>query len=199
MGYSTLIDVLGSIVIGGLLLLTIIRMNANQVENSFVYGSDRVVQRNLVEVAVVLENELRKIGYCFDPSKISSSTKIIQLADTNKIKYLADFDRNGSLDTIYYYLGSLSELSYTPNPRDRILYRKVNSNTAYPISYGITDFSFVYFDALEDTLHFPISDPALVRSMQVSFKIEDGAAYNTNYSSSYWRLLRMSSRNLTKR
>jgi hypothetical protein len=199
MGYSSLIDILGSIVIGGLLLLTMLRINANQTENTIVYGSDRVVQRNLVEVAVLLETELRKIGYCADPNKITSSTKVVQIADSNRIKFLADFNRDGSLDSVYYFLGSTSELNYTPNPRDRILYRQINGGTPAAASYGITEFKLLYFDALNDTLNFPINDPAYVKSLQVSFKIEDGAAYDNQYSSSYWRLLRMSSRNLSNR
>lgn len=199
MGYSSLIDVLGSIVIGGLLILTILRINANQTENAMVYGSDRIVQRNLVEVAVLLETELRKIGYCADPNQIPSSVSVVQLADSNKIKFLTDFDRSGTVDTVYYFTGSTSELNYTPNPRDRILYRKINGSSPAAVSYGISEFSLLYFDALNDTLFFPISDPKLVKSLQVSFKIEDGAAYDNKYSSSYWRLLRMSSRNLTNR
>lgn len=199
MGYSSLLDILGSIILGGILLLTIIRLNANSTESQFVYGNDRIVQRNLVEVAMVLENELRKIGYCSDPTKVNDSLGFVRLADTSQIKFLSDLDKSGTLDTITYYVGPTSELSYTPNPRDRILYRKYNTESAKPISYGITEFKFVYFDALDDTLSFPISQPKLVRSIQVSFKIEDPAAYNLEYTSAYWRLLRMTSRNLKNR
>ena len=199
MGYTALLDILGSIVIGGLLLLTIVRINANQTENSFVYGSDRIVQRNLVEVAMNVETELRKIGYCDDPLKIPSSQSVILQADSSAITYLTDLDRNGNVDTIRYYVGPTSELNYTPNPKDRILYRKYNKNNASPIGYGVTEFSFLYFDALNDTLSFPISNPILIKSLQVSFKLEDGAAYNNQYSSAYWRLLRLASRNLSNR
>jgi len=199
MGFSTLLDIMGSIIIGGILLLTIIRMQSNNVENSFVYSNDRIVQSNLVEAAVLLETELRKIGYCADPNKLASITNVVLLADSNKIKFVADFDRSGTIDTIYYFVGDTSEMNYTPNPRDKILYRQVNKGKAYPVSYGITEFSFLYFDALNDTLYFPIPNPQVVKSMQVSFKIEDGSAYNENYSSAYWRLLRMTARNLMNR
>lgn len=199
MGYTTLLDILGSIVIGGLLLLTIMRIYANQTENNIVYGSDRIVQRNLVEVAVILEGELRKIGYCADPNVLTSSSKIIINADSCRITFVSDLEKRGILDTINYYIGPTSELSYTPNPRDRILYRKLNSNNPNAVSYGVTEFALLYFDALNDTLTFPISDPKLAKSLQVSFKVEDGAAYNNQYSTAYWRLLRLSTRNLSNR
>lgn len=198
MGYSSLLDVLGSIILGGLLLLTLIRLNANAIENNFVYGSDAVVQRNLVDAAVILENELRKIGYCANIADTTDVSKYIIIADSNRVKFLADLDRNGKYDTVFYYLGTNSEQSATPNPSDRILYRKVNSAAASPLSYGVTQFSLIYFNALDDTMSFP-TNPAAVKSMQVSFRIEDESAYNNNYSSAYWRLLRMSSRNLKKR
>jgi hypothetical protein len=198
MGFSSLIDTLGSIIIGGLLLLTLIRLNANAIENYFVYGNDRIVQRNLVDAAMILENELRKIGYCANINDTTDASKYVLIADSNKVKFLADLDRNGTFDTVMYYVGPKSEEAGTPNPNDRVLYRQLNSSSAAPVSYGVTQFSLIYFNALDDTMSFP-TNPAAVKSMQVSLRIEDEAAYNNNYSSAYWRLLRMSSRNLKKR
>ena len=198
MGFSSLIDTLGSIIIGGLLMLTLIRLDSNAIENGFVYGNDRIVQRNLVDAAMILENELRKIGYCANVNDTTDASKYVIIADSNKVKFLADLDRNGTFDTVTYYVGSKTEEAGTPNPNDRVLYRQLNSSSAAPISYGVTQFSLMYFNALDDTMSFP-TNPAAVKSMQVSLRIEDEAAYNNNYSSAYWRLLRMSSRNLKKR
>jgi hypothetical protein len=198
MGFSSLLDTLGSIIIGGLLLMTIIRLNSNAIENSFVYGNDRNVQRNLVDAAMILENELRKIGYNANPADTTDVSKYVLIADSNRVKFLADLNRDGKFDTIFYYVGTITEESGTPNPNDRVLYRQLNTAAAAPISYGVTQFSLIYFNALDDTMSFP-TNPATVKSMQVSLKIEDESAYNNNYSSAYWRLLRMSSRNLKKR
>ena len=66
MGFSTIIDIIGSTLIGGMLLMILFRMNDAAVENTYVYGGELLVQQNLVEVVTLLEYDFRKIGYCAD-------------------------------------------------------------------------------------------------------------------------------------
>ena len=63
MGFSTLIDILGSTIIGGMLLMILLRLNDASVQNTYVYGGDLMVQQNLVEVVRLLEHDFRKIGF----------------------------------------------------------------------------------------------------------------------------------------
>ena len=58
MGFSTLIDILGSTVVGGLLFLILLTLNDNAVENTFVYGGELLVQQSLVEVVTLLEHRI---------------------------------------------------------------------------------------------------------------------------------------------
>ncbi len=62
MGFSTILDVLGATIIGGLLLLVLLRVNANATENKIINGSDKILQRDLVELALIVEDDLRKMG-----------------------------------------------------------------------------------------------------------------------------------------
>ncbi len=128
MGFSTLIDILGSIVIGGMLLMILLRLNDSAVANSFQYNGEMIVQKNLVEIVELLEHDFRKIGYCRNWQAIPDPSKSIVRADSTSITFLTDEDSDGIVDTMTYFLGSAVELAGTANPRDRMLYRKTNQH-----------------------------------------------------------------------
>jgi len=202
MGFSTLIDIVGATIIGGILLIMVNSLNERAVETNMIYGSDKLLQLEVVQLADLIETDFRRIGYCEDPSKISDSTQIIISADTSQIKFITDTNRDGNLDTLQYYVSSTSTLNMTKNPRDRILYRK---HQDYPneellnVSSNITYFYLRYFDALNVELSSPVTNPRLISYMEISFKVEDSEAYDEQYSEAYWQQVRLTSRNLSKR
>jgi len=202
MGFSTLIDIMGAAILGGILLIMVNSLNERAVETNMIYGNDKLLQMEVVQLADLIETDFRKIGYCEDPSKISDSTDLIISADTSQIKFITDLNRDGNLDTLEYYISSTSVLSNTKNPRDRILYRKFSD---YPyeksliVSSNITHFYLRYFDALSDEISSPVTSPSLIAYMEISFKVEDSEAYDEQYSEAYWQQVRLTSRNLGKR
>jgi len=204
MGYSTILDILGSILIGGLLMLILFRLNDAAAENTYNNGQDLTIQENLTSVVEVLENDLRKLGYCKDWNKIPVPTKAILNADSTSITFLTDVNNDGNVDTIHYYTGPTSELSSTPNPNDRLLYRVVNSEPARSVNLGITEFSFLYFDTFGDTLSFPINSTGQIASIQVSLRVEDTEPRvdqngQMQYVNAFWRQVRLEARNLKNR
>ncbi|PIQ10349.1 MAG: hypothetical protein COW71_02965 [Ignavibacteriales bacterium CG18_big_fil_WC_8_21_14_2_50_31_20] len=205
MGYSTLIDILGSIMIGGILLLILLRLNDAAVANSFQYNADLIIQKNLVEIVTLLEFDLRKIGYCANWQALPDPTKAIIAVDTNSITYLTDLPTianpygDGIVDTLRYYLGAASELSQTPNPRDRMLYRRENSGLNLGSNLGVTQFEFKFFDTFGALIPFPISVPGEIQSMQIDLALEDVAAYDEQYRRVFWRQIRLAARNLGNR
>lgn len=199
MGFSTILDVLGATIIGGLLLLVLLRVNANATENKIINGSDKILQRDLVDLALTVENDLRKMGYCADPSKLTESMSRIIYANSSQISYYTDVDRDGNLDSLQYYISDTTALSHTTNPRDRILYRKVNNQLPLIVSTNIVEFNLNYFDALGKALTSPVASPSLIAHMEISFKVEDSEAYDQKYSEAYWQQVRLSSKNLNKR
>ncbi len=72
MGSSVLLDIVGSTLIGAMLLLILFRINDATVENNYMYGGELVVQQNLVAVVQVLEFDFRKIGFCADWTKLAN-------------------------------------------------------------------------------------------------------------------------------
>ncbi|HET56715.1 MAG TPA: hypothetical protein ENN33_16090 [Ignavibacteria bacterium] len=199
MGFSTLIDILGSTIIGGMLLLILFRMNDAAVENTYVYGGELIVQQNLVEVVTLLEYDFRKIGYCADWTKIPDPSHAILAADSNDITFLTDLNSDGNVDTLRYFTGPTSDLTGTANPRDRMLYRVENNETPRGANLGVTEFSMIYFDAIGNELSFPITHPSQIYTMQINITVENTDAYDENYSSAFWRQIRLAARNLKNR
>jgi len=203
MGFSSLIDILGSTLIGGILLITLFRLNESGIENTYNNSGELTSQQNITTIVQILENDFRKIGYCKNWTKIPKPNESIILADSNKIKFLTDIlpdgNPDGNVDTLYYYMGSTNELLSTPNPRDRYLYRVINGQTPIQVNLGVTQFSLMYLGALGDTLTFPITTPGAISSLQIDVSVENISAYDNIYSTVFWRQIRLSAQNLRNR
>ena len=199
MGYSTLLDILGSMIIGGVLMSIVFRLSDSATEKTYNNSGELALQQNLATVAQIIERDFRKIGYCADWNKLPDPSKSILLADSTGIKFLTDIESDGNLDSIYFYLGPTSELSATENPRDRLLYRVVNNDIPEEANLGVTHFSMTYYDALGDTIYLPILNNGEISSIEINVTVENVAAYDENYSSAYWRQIRMVARNLKNR
>lgn len=206
MGFSTLLDILGSTVVGGLLLLILFRMNSASVENTFTNGGELLVQQDLTEVVKLLEYDFRKIGYCKNYNKIPDATKAILLADSTSITFLTDVanppsypNGDGNVDTMKYYLGTTAQLSTTSNPDDRLLYRVINSETPAGSNLGITTFYLTYYNALGSILPAPVTHPGEIATIQIDIEVQNQEAYDNKYSSVFWRQIRMVAPNLRNR
>ena len=199
MGFSTLIDILGSIMIGGILLMILLRLNDSAVQNAFQFNSESITQRNLVEIVQLLEHDFRKIGFCKDWNNFPDPTKAIIRADSTSIKFLSDVDSDKDMDTLSYILSSASVLSQTPNPNDKMLYRQVNSEPLGGSNLGVTQFRLTYFDSFGAEIPFPILIPSEIYTMQIDLVVEDIVAYNQEYNRVFWRQIRLAARNLGNR
>jgi hypothetical protein len=214
MGSQAILDVIGSFILFGWLLLSTIRVGTANSENMQSYGGELLVQENLVEITKLLEYDFRKIGYCKEPNRLPDPTKAIVLADSTRIKFLTDVDLTGSgpdgfVDSVYYYLGPTSELASTTNPRDRMLYRVVNTDAPKGANLGVTSFLLRYFDGQGNLIGSPVTGANLqkIQTIQISIIVENTVAaeitetapVNQQYSSAFWQQMRLSSRNYRNR
>ncbi|HTP79780.1 MAG TPA: hypothetical protein VMM57_05190 [Bacteroidota bacterium] len=205
MGSTTLLDIIGSFFIGGILLIMGMRLNAESNENTAVYNGNYILQMNITTLISLLETDFRRIGYCRDWTKIPDPSQAVRIADTSRLRYWTDVNNAGHLDSITYYVGPPSELSSTPNPYDRYLYRQVNTNTALQMNLGVTQFNFIFKDALDDTIHFPITNPANVYYMQLTVQVQSAVPYAQEYMNDpsqydvFWKELRLVTKNLKNR
>ncbi len=214
MGSSTILDILGSSFVGGMLLLIMFRLNDASVENSYTYAGNLIVQQNLVSIVEVINHDFNKIGYCEKWENMPDPLNAIISATDTSISFLTDLSTpshpygDGIIDTLKYYSGSVSELTETPNPRDRILYRVEGNSIPGGSNLGVTYFKLSYFDVQGHLLSYPITT-SKIRSIQIDLKLEDVYGYDTSnmdkesyqerYADAIWKQLRISSPNLRNR
>ena len=211
MGFATLIDILGSTLIGGTILLILFRMNDAIVENHYLNSGELIVQTNLISIVELFEHDLRKIGYCEDWENLPDPTVSIIDATPSSITFLTDVavsatepTGDGIVDTLKYWVGSpnASEVLGTPNPKDRLLYRQVNNDQPLSANLGLTQFSLKYFDSYGDEIiNIPSKPPLGIITLQIDITVENTAAYGDEedeekevYSkdkSAFWRQIRL--------
>ncbi len=205
MGASTMMDMIGSFVVGGMLFLMALRLNASAVEESSVYNGNLILQENMTTTVNLIETDFRKIGYCRNWRLIPDPSLSIRIADSNRLRFWTDLGDNGTLDSLTYYLGPTSELNDTPNPRDRFLYRQEGANPPQRMSLGITQFQLRYRDAEDSVIAFPVPDPRAINSLELSIAIESSAPLTQQYMNDtsqyqvFWRQIRLVTKNLRNR
>ena len=110
MGYSTILDILGAAVIGGILLINLLKVNGSLVENESIYSHDKNLQIDLVIAATVLERDFSLLGYVKSTNLVGLNQNIFA-GDSVSITFRSDIDNNGMIDTIRYFISDTSALS----------------------------------------------------------------------------------------
>jgi hypothetical protein len=207
MGSSSMLDIIGSIFIFGLLFLMVIRLNQSASENSMAYSADYMLQRNMTVLTVMLEEDLKRVG--LNSNATLTGIPPIQVADSNRFRFLTDL--SGSIvpgavatDIIEYRVGPTSEVPQTQNPNDRLLHRTVNG-VDRSMNLGVTDFRFRYFSIMNstDSLTFPIANLGNIGPIDVTirlespFKARQEYMMDTSHYEMFWRQIRSVSRNST--
>jgi hypothetical protein len=179
---SQLLDVIGSSVIAGFVILMILTINTEINDSSREMFNETFNQRSAITTGEVMEYDLYKIGYRISGSKIL-------IADSNQIKYRTDVDNNNSADTVFYYTGSTSDASQTTNSSDYPLYRLVNNGTP-KLTGIITEFNLVYYDSLGSQIGYGALNSQtqrdLVKTIKASVKYETAEQVDGYYQTLDW-------------
>ena len=194
---SSLIDVIGSSIIGGFLLLLLFNVFDTTNEYFISHGDDLIVQQNLTSVAGILEWDLRKMGFM-----VPETEPTILQADSTTLKFKGDINKDFSVDTVEFYLGPTTDLLTTQNPDDRFVYRKLNGLPVNGAKVGVvTNFKFEYLDQDGNE----VSDLSSIKMIRINMKVENAAVYGndpnpqkTKYRTAIWQQTRLVSRNLRR-
>lgn len=204
---ATFLDVIFSFVLGGMLLVIILTATDISGENAAIFNGDVFVQEMLVSVAQIVEGEIRNMGY-----NVPDSIATVISARDSSIAFLMDLGLDGTIDTVRYYTGSVSEMVHTQNDSDRFLYRRVNSSSPSVVGV-VTRFRVRYFrQGMLDTLAAPVaaSDLRSIKVVEVTLEVQNPYALyrkqsqvapgerNALFSSSLWRQTRLASQNLRR-
>jgi hypothetical protein len=204
MGTTTMLDILGSMIIGGLLLITALQMNDTATNNNFVTQEDLTVQQNLTSLVENIEYDFRKIGYIkggYPPP----TDKCIIFGDSDSIAFLSDIDNDGELDTVIWYKEN-GPIAGCPNQNARMLVRETVTPEGVSVdsaNLGVTEFSIRYYDAFGTQIwpEYKQGSPDPPNLMKLNLMVEPTSAYDTSYSTNFafWTQTRLVSKNLTAR
>ncbi len=187
---SVMLDIIGSVIITGILMATVLQVNVNLSTESYSTLLQLNSQLNAVVLAQIIEHDFYRIGY----SQSGAISSAITSADSQNITFKADIDNSGTINTVSYALGTTSEaaVAATPNPRDRILRRTVDGGVALGGNLGITSFRLTYYDTLEAIISSPSSNLSKIKSIKVQITIESPYPVtpgDSTYVGAYWEKL----------
>lgn len=184
---STLLDIIGSFFLFGIMMLTVARVQSNLNEAVYENSFSIITQRNATDLARQIEFDFTKIGYKAGTVKVLS-------ADTNGIRFRSDIRDNSVMDTVQYTVGTKSEASETLNPNDFPLKRKDRLGEIKQL-YGLSQLRFRFYDNKNSQITTPITHVDSLKkiySIDVAFTVEGrepGAAGDTTYYAVSWRKL----------
>ena len=127
------LDMVGSFIVGGLVLLSVIMFtfNFNNVSNATI--NNEIQQRTSTDFGQVIEYDFNKIGY-----RVPSNP--IVLFDSTRISFLADLDNNGTADSVNYFVSF--------DNRGMKLNRRVGSGDNSGFSMPVAGFMLEAYDSL---------------------------------------------------
>lgn len=194
---AIMVDLVGSVVIGAFVILMGLRLNTSIMDSTNASKAGLNVQESLTEIVRCLEWDFRKMGYGLVDPKYT-----IALAETNHLRFRADLDRDGTIDSVDWYTGPPLGL---PNPNVRVLYRRVNMGTPVGAALGVTQFRLRYLtqDGVEtSTLSqmWIIETTLKVESpYRVQNEVNQEQSYtDLGYAAAFWRQTRLASRNIKR-
>ena len=144
---GTIMDLLGSTIIGGMLLLLVLKLNLFMSESSYSSDTELRLQQNTKTLAEIMNSDFRKIGYKVDTTPIINAT-------IDRFKFVGDLEPpgqigHGTIDTVEYFLEDSSFSAGTTNLHDIILVRVLNNkDTTDGPSLGLVKLQFSYLDSI---------------------------------------------------
>jgi len=181
---SYLLDIVGSFIIAGMVAMILLTVNINNTASSSAILFTTIEQRKVTDVSELIEYDFYKLGYRIPGEKIS-------VADSNEIKFYTDINDNDLADSIHYYLGETTDLSYTSNPDDKPLHRNRNNQDSLSTEIPVVDFHLSYFDSIGNSLDYAsLTSSAgreLIKSIKIKITVESDEIYDEQYRTSEWK------------
>lgn len=174
---NILLDILGSIVTGGMVLLVnfglISRMN--NVSTDLLLSN--VNANDAVEITRIIENDVYKIGYR------DTTNVIFESAQQYSVRFKAAVNVDSLPKSIYYYTGSTSQMAGTRNPNDKPLFRQIIGEN--PIMIGvIRDFNLTYLDSTNTPISYSYlsqqSERNKIKGVSIMLRVESNATVLKN-------------------
>lgn len=174
---TTLLDILGSVVIGGIILFLMINFSVFQSSTSSSSDANLQIQQNAKTLAEMLSYDLRKIGYNYSANPLIT-------AESKKISFHADIDRDGIDDIVTYLISDSTQAELTEKSNDILLMRIINEDSSSGPTLGLIDAKFSFFDSV----HVITSDLAKIKYIKTELWIESIYPVDNKYPFTYWEM-----------
>ncbi len=179
---SDWLDVAGSFVIGGIVILIFANLNLSISIGASENLYSGIVQGGLTSAADLMEYDFYKIGY-------RNSGNKIEIADSNEIKFNSDIDNDGVPDELHYFLGDAKTFTETSNPNDFLLTREKNKEKP-AASIPVVDFKLIYYDSLGQKIDYTLlssqSERDKIKTLRVRMKCESADMIDDHYEAVEW-------------
>jgi hypothetical protein len=164
---NTIMDLLSSTIIGGMLLLLVLKLNLFMSESGYSSDTELKIQQNTKTLAEIMNSDFRKIGYQYDHTAILT-------AQPDRFKFIGDLQPPGEIgfgtvDTVEYFLEDSTHATGTTNLRDKILVRVLNgTDTIAGPSLGLVKLQFSYLDSVSA----PTADLSKIRYIKTEMWVQ---------------------------
>lgn len=148
-----------SFVIGISIILLFVQLNTFTSDSNIEALNEEILLRNFMTTQEIIEYHLKKIGFR------ASSNPIVE-ADSSRIKFICDDDRNNQLDELE--LTTKNEISNTENPNDFGLVLIRNGEEQVITPANVTKFVLEYFDVNGN----PTNEKMFIKSIKVTLRME---------------------------
>ncbi len=179
---NSLLETIGSFIIGGLILLIVISFNINMNTNSIDNVQNAFLMNNSVVNASIFNYDMYKMGY-------GVSSNAITKADSNNIIFSLDIDNNSIKDSVEYKSGTIQDLSGTVNPKDKPIFRRLNGGSYKSVGV-VTKLTFSYFDSVGSSISYASltlqANRNKIRTIKIDAAFESNEPRDTTYSGLNW-------------
>ncbi len=199
---SEMIDLIGSSIIAGVLLIIALTLNATVSETTLNHAQNLTMQEEATFVASLLDYDIQKIGF-------GDTTGIRILTATPKsLVYRANIDQIGGPDTVGIYFTRISSLTsiltswgisfagtVAGSPNDSVLVRFTTGlepgvtvrGIPRVLSYKLHFFTFGYLDSVRTTLVNPSAFLNSIRYVKVDAQYKNQfLTTDTSFSTVDW-------------
>lgn len=176
---STIFDILGATIIGGIVLLIIINLNIYSNQIKYTSDSDVRLQGNTKALADIIDYDLRKVGYNYKGVAITEAL-------SNKFSFYSDIDSNGTVKLVTLTDSDSTKAAFTSNPHDRLFYYIINNDTS-KAALGLTNFKLTYMNSLGN----PTTALDSIKVIKAEIWLESAEmidTHNKRYAKTYWEI-----------
>ncbi len=118
---SSILDIIGGSILGGLLLLIAITSSHNSIEAFYNYNSDAIVQQNLTQLSRIIEYDLRKMAFGIPEAQ---QPNVLQIAQSNHLKFIAQLNLDADsfllIPGVSHYDNIPDTIEYVITPAEEI-------------------------------------------------------------------------------